>query len=639
MKQKKIDKIWNENSANWCEASEKGYDIWRDYLNTPAFLAMLPDLTCLSGLEIGCGDGYNSRLIAETCKSLISVDISDEFLRYNKKKKAPANLLFKKADASRLPFPDQCFDFVVALMSFMDMDNLEKVLDEVYRVLTDEGFLQFSIIHPCFNENYGQWQKNKNNEIFAFAMKDYYKETHGEIYEWQHYKSPEGMKKFKVPRFFKPLNKWFNLIIRAGFVIEEISEPYAAEAAIEKYPELASSRIVAHSLIVRVKKTSNNSWFVNKLVEKIPVNLWWKNNNLRYIGCNDRVLQFLGLKNKEQLIGKSDHEVWGKKIADKLMDADLYVLSSGKSISLEETIMEKNGKAVVMLTNKSPLYDKNDKIFGVVGSSVDITERKEMELALIEAKEKAEIANKAKTEFILNMEHDIRTPFSGIYSMAEILFTQEEDAEKKEILSSMMGSAKELLEYCNSIIQLIESETKPSISKKFSIKRLINHVVKMEEPCLFVKNLKFFVEYADDLPNVVVGDEHRVEKVLLNLIGNAIKYTEVGYIKVFVERLKSRHEKEIVLRIYIKDTGIGIPKDKQTGIFERFAHVTPSYANPYKGIGLGLFITKQFINELNGDLELQSEPGKGTTFCCTIPFELPLIDDLAFNEDGEDDLI
>jgi signal transduction histidine kinase len=122
---------------------------------------------------------------------------------------------------------------------------------------------------------------------------------------------------------------------------------------------------------------------------------------------------------------------------------------------------------------------------------------------------------------------------------------------------------------------------------------------------------------------MVIGDERRVERVLLNLIGNAIKYTEKGSIRIYVEKVDVAEEGKIVLRIYIKDTGIGIPQEKQAEVFERFTHVIPSYSSAYRGAGLGLFIAKQLMNELHGSLELKSEPEKGTIFCCTIPFKKP----------------
>ncbi len=246
----KVEKHWDKNAPNWIKASESGFDIWRDHLNTKAFLNMLPDVSGLFGLDIGCGEGDNSRLIAKRCKTLTAIDISEEFIAYNQKKNRRRNIIFKKINAANLAFGNESFDFVVAIMSFMDMAEIDKVLMEVYRVLKPKGFLQFSITHPCFNEYIGEWSEDRR----AFLVKKYFTETDGDIHEWQHLLAPSDMELFQTPRFVKPLSKWLNLLIKSGFSIEEICEPSADKHAISKHPVLASTLIAAHSLIIRTSK-------------------------------------------------------------------------------------------------------------------------------------------------------------------------------------------------------------------------------------------------------------------------------------------------------------------------------------------------------------------------------------------------
>lgn len=639
MRHKKVEKHWDENADVWYEAAQKGYDIWRDYLNTPAFFNMLPDVADLSGLDIGCGDGHNSRLLAQRCKSLVAVDLSDKFIELNKRHVPPRNLIFQKACATDLPFPSEHFDFITATMSFMDMAEWDAALAEIYRVLSPTGFLQFSIIHPCFNEHLGQWVKDENGKTDGFLMKNYFEEMVGKIHEWQHIKAPPTMKKFKIPRFSKPLSRWFNSIIKAGFSLEEIYEPYASDEDIALHPELATTRIVAHSLIVRVRKNEVYKEPFRKIIEKLPGNVWWKDKNLKYLGCNDRVINVLGLASRKDFIGKTDHQLWDKEIADKLKEADLYVLKTGETLNLEEVIVESDGSHAIMLTNKSPLYDDKGNIIGIVGTSTNITDRKEAEAALVKAKEEAEAANASRTEFIRNMEHDIRTPFSGIYGMIKLLFTKEKDADKKEQLGMIMNSAKELLDFCNDILDISRTEfgVLPIIAKKFDLKALIQHVVIMEDAAAMLKQLTMTIDYPKDVPNVIVGDQHRVERVLLNLVGNAIKFTDKGYVKISVKIVRKIKDKNIILRIFVEDTGIGIPHDKQNIIYEKFTRISPSYKGLHKGTGLGLSLVKQLMEELDGELELHSELGKGSIFSCTIPFKLPLVDDLPFKKSSEDD--
>lgn len=631
MNHKQIADYWDKNAVAWQEASEKGFDVWRDSLNTPAFLKMLPDLTDLSGLDIGCGEGYNSRLIAKRCQSLTAIDISEKFLALNQTRENPHNISYKKMNATELSFPNEYFDFVVSTMSFMDLTDLETALAEIYRVLTPTGFLQFSIIHPCFNDQKGQWLKDENGHRISFAMKDYFKETQGDIHEWRHYNAPKNMAKFAVPRFWKPLNKWLNLLIKAGFMLDEVCEPSADDQALSKHPELISTRIVPHSLIIRVKKNDTLNQPLRAIIEKLPGNVWWKNTNLVYLGCNDHVIKILGLNSRKDFISKTDHDLWEKSIADKLREADLHVLKTGENISLEEVIIEKDGSQVIMLTNKSPFYDNDHHIIGIVGTSTDITERKKIEESLRIAKEEAEVANKMKTEFMHNMEHDIRTPFNGIWTLANLLESQEQDKEKKELLNDVSNCAKELLDYCNNILDFAKTEAGvvPILFKKFDLKMLLNKIITLEIPPVKSKHLQLLTDYSEDLPHIVMGDQYRIERILLNIASNAVKFTKEGYVKISAKLMKKFKNKNIVVRLIVEDTGIGIPADKQNFIYEKFTRGTPANQGIYKGSGLGLRVVKQLIEEINGEIDVKSELGKGTTFTCTIPLKLPLVDDVT----------
>jgi ubiquinone/menaquinone biosynthesis C-methylase UbiE len=254
MNHKKVSKYWDENAPHWIKASTMGCDIWRDHVNSPAFLTMLPDVTELFGLDVGCGEGHHSRLIAKRCKSLTAIDISAQFIAYNMQHNQQANLDFRRANSAKLPFKRASFDFVVATMSFMDMAEIDKVLREIYRVLKPGGFLQFSITHPCFNEYIGHWVTDEQSECLGFLVTRYFMEPEGDIHEWQHPQAPREMPAFQTPRFIRPLAKWLMLLIEQGFVLEAVNEPYADDLAISRYPMLASTRIAAHSLIIRIRK-------------------------------------------------------------------------------------------------------------------------------------------------------------------------------------------------------------------------------------------------------------------------------------------------------------------------------------------------------------------------------------------------
>ena len=253
-----------------------------------------------------------------------------------------------------------------------------------------------------------------------------------------------------------------------------------------------------------------------------------------------------------------------------------------------------------------------------------------MEAALLKAKSSAEAANTLKIEFIHNMEHDIRTPFSGIYGMAQLLLENETDLMKRDFLQDIVNCAKELLEYSTGILDfsLIESDSLPIVSKKFSINKLLEGLVAMETPPAKVKDLEFTAHCDSNVPDVVMGDRYRLQRILINLVSNAIKFTNQGCVRLSVKLGKIMGPRHIVLCFIIEDTGIGIPKDKQDVIFERFSRLLPSNQRQYKGQGLGLRLVRQFVDEMDGDIELKSAAGKGTTFTCSFTFKLPLVDNI-----------
>lgn len=727
----KASQVRNKKVSSSIEASEKGDDIWRDCFNTPAFLKMMPDVSDLSGLDIGCGDGNNARLIAKKCKHLTAIDVSDHFSSYNKKNNVIKNLSFEKMNATSMSFPNENFDFVVSTMSMMDIADLDKVLAEIYRVLSPAGFLQFSIIHPCFNENKGEWVKDKEGNL----------------------------EKPHVPMVSKPLSKWFSALTNAGFIIDSIYEPHADEEAIKLHPQLSSTKNIAHSLIIRARKNESYKEPLRKIIDKLPGNVWWKSNKLVYLGCNDRVIKMLGLSSRKDLIGKTDHELWRKDIADKLKIADMHVLTTGESISLEEEIVQKDGSQAIMLTNKSPLFGENgeiiavigtstditerkaenkilqyekeqaqvtlnnivanmpghvywkdrdgvylgcnnrqaeslglrygsdvinktdfdlpweknvatafrendirvmqtgiteiieeesqingkkaivlsqktplrnkeNEVIGILGISIDITERKQFEADLKIAKEKAEIANKAKTEFLENMRHDIRTPLTGITGFASIIKDEAKDPKIKEYVDNLNASSYALLDFLNEILDVIKlnSGELPVSKKKFDLRKRLDDVVTLNQAKAHHKGIQLIFDYDKNIPSRLIGDSTRIHRVVLELIVNGLNFTRQGFVSLTTQLAKTE-DNNVVIKIVVEDTGVGIESEKQQEIFLQFKRLTPSYEGLYKGAGLGLAIVKQFIEELKGEIYVESKVGEGTKFTCIIPMQIPLLDE------------
>ncbi|MCX7114748.1 MAG: HAMP domain-containing sensor histidine kinase [Gammaproteobacteria bacterium] len=266
---------------------------------------------------------------------------------------------------------------------------------------------------------------------------------------------------------------------------------------------------------------------------------------------------------------------------------------------------------------------------GVLGISFDISDRKKIEMDLQQAKEKAEVANEAKSEFLRNMEHQLRTPFSGVYSLVQLMCESETDPEKKMLLEETYKSAKEFLDLLNNIINFSRDQVDTSavLSKKFDLKVLVEKAVTMEHATATYKHLELTCHYPS-IPSIFVGDPYRIRRVILNLLSNAIKFTEKGRVELEVKLAKKIDDRHYILQLIVSDTGIGIPQDKQQLIYEKFYREHPANQNKYTGAGLGLYIVKELVDELEGEIEVVSSPGKGARFICTLPLTRPLIDEI-----------
>jgi ubiquinone/menaquinone biosynthesis C-methylase UbiE len=255
-----VGRLWDENADAWTFLARQGYDLYRDRVNTPAFLAMLPPVSGLKGLDIGCGEGHNTRLLAERGAGMTAFDISGRFVRHarTEEKSRGQGIQLVNATAVGLPFRNECFDFATGFMSFMDIPDHARLVAEARRVLRPGGFLQFSISHPCFFTPRWQWLRDEEGRKTAVACGDYFRELAGEVEEWTFGAAPpelrEGLPKFKVPRFTRTLSAWLNLLTSAGFILERLEEPRADEALAQECPYVADTRIVAYFLIVRCRK-------------------------------------------------------------------------------------------------------------------------------------------------------------------------------------------------------------------------------------------------------------------------------------------------------------------------------------------------------------------------------------------------
>ena len=260
MDDKEVGKYWDENAENWIKLARMGYDRCRDLINSPAFFKMLPDIVNLNGLDIGCGEGYNTRIAAKKGARITAIDISKRFIASAKESETqePLGIKYQVASATELPFPNEFFDFAIATMSFMDIADTEKALSEAFRVVKPNGFFQFSITHPCFTISDLGWVRDDEGKRTGFIVSNYFKRSDGEIEEWIFGAAPkemtDKMRKFKIPRFIRILSDWLNMLIAKGFLLEEFCEPYPDDEVLEKFPEEYGSTIIPYFLIIRCRK-------------------------------------------------------------------------------------------------------------------------------------------------------------------------------------------------------------------------------------------------------------------------------------------------------------------------------------------------------------------------------------------------
>ncbi len=260
MDHNQVRRYWDGNADVWTQLSRAGYDVYRDYLNTPAFLEMLPDVDGLSGLDIGCGEGHNTRLVAQRGAHMTAIDISARFVRHARDyagRDAPP-IRYQVASAVELPFPGSLFDFATGFMSFMDIPETGQVLAEVHRVLKPGGFVQFSIIHPCFNPPHRRNLRDEHGVTYAIEVGDYYRNLDGDIVEGFFGAAPpevtEGLRKFQLPRFTRILSQWLNLLIESGLVLERVEEPRPSDETVRACPEVQDAQVVSYFLHIRARK-------------------------------------------------------------------------------------------------------------------------------------------------------------------------------------------------------------------------------------------------------------------------------------------------------------------------------------------------------------------------------------------------
>jgi ubiquinone/menaquinone biosynthesis C-methylase UbiE len=265
MNHEDVGRLWNANADTWTKLVQAGYDIYRDHLNTPAFFDLLPDVSGLEGLDIGCGEGHNTRLLVGRGARVTAIDIAEGFIGHARRveAEAPLGIDYRVASAVELPFADATFDFATAFMSLMDVPETERAVAEASRVLKPGGFLQFSILHPCFDTPHRRNLRDADGRTYAIEVGDYFRNLEGEVDQWLFKAAtPEvrqGLPPFRTPHFTRTLSRWLNLLVESGLRIERVSEPRPSDETVRQCPKIQDSQVVAYFLHVRARKPDGSS--------------------------------------------------------------------------------------------------------------------------------------------------------------------------------------------------------------------------------------------------------------------------------------------------------------------------------------------------------------------------------------------
>ena len=365
--------------------------------------------------------------------------------------------------------------------------------------------------------------------------------------------------------------------------------------------------------------------FLDSVVDHLPTMVFIKDaKDLRFVRFNKAGEELIGCTQAE-LLGKSDYDLFPVEQADFFTRKDRAVLESGwlEDIS-EEPIQTKHKGTRVLHTKKIPIADASGRPQYLLGISEDITEQKQAADLLRRSQEAAEAANKAKSEFLANVSHEIRTPLNAILGTLDLLSDTATTTEQREYAAMGKRAGSVLLHLVNDLLDMakVEAGTLRIDRQPVDLRELLRRAQSMMAPRAESKGLALRVAVDDAVPLRIVGDATRLQQILLNLIGNALKFTERGHVSCSVSLAPSERSDGGLLQVTVADSGIGIPADQFDTIFERFTQIDSGDNRKYGGTGLGLSICRQLVELMGGRMWVESEVGQGSRFLFTVPYEV-----------------
>jgi PAS domain S-box-containing protein len=363
--------------------------------------------------------------------------------------------------------------------------------------------------------------------------------------------------------------------------------------------------------------------FSRQVMDAIPIPIYYKDTGGRYVGTNRAFLETFVLPRHPDCVGKTVFDLLTPEQAQFHHDRDqeLYDHAGTQTYEVRGILLGDTERSFVY--HKASLTRPDGTVWGLIGAITDLTERYRWEDELLRARDAAEAANKAKSDFLANMSHEIRTPMNGIIGMTELTLDTRLDEEQREYLEIVRSSAESLLTIINDVLDFSKIEAgKMQVERiGFDLRQTVIDILKTLTHGAQQKGIEIVCDIAAEVPTEVVGDPGRLRQVLVNLIGNAIKFTEQGRITVRLELL-SLAGNAATVQVAVSDSGIGIPRDKLEQIFDAFSQADTSTTRKYGGTGLGLTISNRLVELMGGHLGVESEVGAGSCFHFTLVLDI-----------------
>ncbi len=429
--------------------------------------------------------------------------------------------------------------------------------------------------------------------------------------------------------------------LQRGFIL--ISAVVAGLLVVGIYATLRLSAYFGKPVRQVAQALSQERAHLRTLLQTLPDLVWLKDENGIYLACNARFERFFGAS-EAQILGKTDYDFVDEELADFFREHDRKAMAvGGPSVNEERISFADDGHEELLETIKTPMYDQEGLLIGVLGIGRDITQRKQAEdelrhhrehleelvdartRELADARDSAEAANRAKGDFLANMSHEVRTPMNGIIGMTELALRTELDDTQRNYVSKAHHSAENLLGILNDILDFskIEAGKLEFETIDFRLKEVMDNYVNVLRLKAEEKSLQLKIHIDRDVPRQLLGDPLRLGQILINLGGNAVKFSQPGGDVTLRVSVQEQTQRDALLHFSLQDQGIGMSGEQQRNVFQAFSQGDSSTTRMYGGTGLGLIISKNIVQMMQGDIWVESEPDIGSTFHFTVRLGTP----------------